>query len=100
MQDRVMEPISIKDVSEAVGVSERNLRYAFHEVAKMSPKRFFDRLRLNAVRKNLRSGNFRNVIDVSHTFGYWHSGKFASDYRSLFLEYPSESLILSSSKTN
>jgi len=92
MQERIMEPASIRDVTKAVGVSERNLRYAFHEVAKMSPKRFFDRMRLNQVRKLLRSGNFQSVIEVSHTFGYWHSGKFASDYRSLFYEYPSESL--------
>lgn len=92
MQERIMEPASIRDLTEAVGVSERNLRYAFHEVAKMSPKRFFDRMRLNQVRKLLRSGNFQSVIDVSQTYGYWHSGKFASDYKSLFYEYPSESL--------
>ena len=92
MYERVMDPISVIHVAEAVGVSERNLRYAFHEVAKMSPKMFFDRLRLNEVRKSLRSGNFQKVVDVSQSFGYWHSGKFASDYKSLFSEYPSESL--------
>ncbi len=92
MNERVMDPISILDIADAVGVSERNLRYAFHEVAKMSPKRFFDRLRLNQVRRLLKSGNYQNVIDVSQAFGYWHSGKFASDYKSLFYEYPSQSL--------
>lgn len=92
MHERVMDSISMRDVAREVGVSERNLRYAFHEVAKMSPKRFFDRLRMNQVRKYLRSGNFKNVIEVAQAFGFWHSGKFASDYRSLFVEYPSESL--------
>jgi len=92
MHERVMDPISILDVARAVGVSQRNLRYAFHEVAKMSPKRFFDRLRLNQVRKYLKSGNFRSVIEVSHSYGYWHTGKFASDYKSLFTEFPSDSL--------
>jgi AraC-like DNA-binding protein len=100
MFDHVLEPISILEVSKGIGVSERNLRYAFHEVAGISPKRFFDRIRLNQVRKLLRSGNFQSVIEVSQTYGYWHSGKFASDYQSLFYEFPSESLILSSSKTN
>ena len=47
---------------------------------------------VSEVRKSLRSGNFQSVIDVSQAFGYWHSGKFASDYKSLFSEYPSESL--------
>ena len=92
MQERIMDSISILDVAQAIGVSERNLRYAFHEVACMSPKRFFERLRMNQVRKHLRSGNFSHVIEVAQAFGYWHSGKFASDYKSLFLEYPSESL--------
>ena len=92
MHERVMDPISVIHVAEAVGVSERNLRYAFHEVAKMSPKMFFDRLRLNEVRQSLRSGNFQKVVEVSQAYGYWHSGKFASDYKSLFSEYPSESL--------
>jgi AraC family ethanolamine operon transcriptional activator len=92
MKEHMTEPISILEVAHAVGVSERNLRYAFHEVSKMSPKRFFDHIRLNHVRRSLKSGHFRNVIDVSNAYGFWHSGKFASDYKSLFYEYPSESL--------
>lgn len=85
-------PIKVSKLCNDIGVSERNLRYAFRDSSGLSPKQFIDRLRLNLVRNELKSGKYRKVVDVSGTFGYWHTGKFASDYFKLFNEYPSISL--------
>ena len=85
-------PIKISELCNEIGVSERNLRYAFRDASGLSPKQFVDRLRLNLVRNELKSGKFSKVVDVSGAFGYWHTGKFASDYYKLFSEYPSTSM--------
>ncbi|MEM9658891.1 MAG: helix-turn-helix domain-containing protein [Planctomycetota bacterium] len=86
--------ISLRDLSEASGVSERTLEYAFLEQYGMGPKRFMTAHRLLAVRRLLRAADPRtsSVADAANTWGFWHMGQFAADYRRRFDELPSETL--------
>ena len=73
-----------------MGTSERNLRYAFNQHAGISPKKYINYSRLNKARKLISGGKYDKIIEAAHHTGFWHTGKFASDYRMLFGEYPSE----------
>jgi AraC family ethanolamine operon transcriptional activator len=86
--------IRVSDLCEQLGVSERTLRYVFAELTGMSPAAYLRMQRLNDVRQALAQGHpeqFR-VKTVAYEHGFWHLGQFASDYRKLFGERPSETL--------
>ncbi len=89
------EPPSIRDICKRVGASERTLRYAFQEHMDVSPKQFLNAHRLNRVRRSLLSGpdGPSPIQDTAAEFGFWHTGQFAADYRSMFGELPSETLL-------
>jgi AraC family ethanolamine operon transcriptional activator len=82
--------ISITSLSRSLGVSERTLRYMFTEKTSLSPKKFIHSLKLNMIRKELKtSSSPHNIFHSAVKFGFWHSGQFAADYRRLFGELPS-----------
>ena len=88
------DPLSVQALCTATGVSKRTLEYAFNEYAGVAPKTYLNALRLNAVHKQLRgarSGQTR-VVEVANTWGFWHMGQFAADYRKLFGQNPSITL--------
>jgi len=89
--DRMDDTIQILDLCKEVGVSERHLRYLFKEKIGISPMKFVKRVKLNRARKLIKSNNQRqSIIEFAHQLGFWHSGQFANDYKSLFGELPSE----------
>ena len=90
MHENIENPISILQICQEIGVSERNLRYAFKDQTGLSPKKYLQSYKLNQVRRILKSGNFEKIVNVSHQFGYWHTGQFAADYKKLFGELPSD----------
>lgn len=88
------EPPMVRELCRLAGASERLLRYAFLERFGVSPKAYLLAVRLNGVRKELRAADpvCTKVIDVANSWGFWHMGQFAADYRRLFGELPSETL--------
>ena len=84
----------VTDLCIAVGVSERTLQYAFHEVIGMSPVAYLTRLRLHRVRKALRIGNqgLTTVSDQALRWGFWRFSDFSRAYKDCFGELPSETL--------
>ncbi|TWU13389.1 transcriptional regulator EutR [Symmachiella macrocystis] len=87
--------IKVRDICQAAGVSERTLQYLFLERFGIGPKEFLKALRLNKVRRQLRSAESKitKVADVANAWGFWHMGQFAADYRERFEELPSETLL-------
>ena len=86
-------PVTVREVCEASGVSWRTLDYAFKEHYGVSPEAFLKARRLNFVRQELRDSNGAGrVRDVASRWGFWHMSQFATDYRKLFDELPSETL--------
>jgi len=85
---------TIVDICAALGVSERTLRYAFHEYVGMSPVAYLRIRRLNHVRSVLASSDPRDVTitQVAMRYGFWHLGRFSGDYKLMFGEAPSVTL--------
>jgi AraC family ethanolamine operon transcriptional activator len=92
--DRPLNPPTVGELCVVTGVSKRTLEYAFAEHVGVRPKAYVKALRLNAVRRLLRSGSVptMRVADAANAWGFWHMGQFAADYRTLLGELPSETL--------
>ncbi len=87
-------PPTLLEVCNRVGASPRKLGYCFQDVLGLSPARYVKAVRLNAVRRELRSlgAQDTSVYDVAARWGFWHFGHFSSDYKRLFSELPSDTL--------
>lgn len=85
---------SLAELCAIAGVSERTLEYAFREQIGVTPGRYLRLRRLNAVRRELRDAEplSLRVTEVAMRFGFWELGRFASEYRALFGERPSETI--------
>lgn len=87
--------VGVSGLPLAMGTSRRELEYAFRETFAMSPRDFLEKIRLNAIRRELvrASGEMsRQVTTVALDHGISHLGRFPSLYRRLFGELPSETL--------
>src|SRR5262245_10159512 len=86
------EAVSIAQLSSTASVSERCLRDAFYEMYAMSPKRYLRLWQLHQVRRALRSPDRfdATVTDVATLHGFYELGRFASEYKALFGEVPSQ----------
>ena len=88
------EPVLVRDLANAANVSERKLRNAFHEYFGMSPARYLQNRQLTQVRRALCTSHpdETTVSELLVNHGVWEFGRFASRYRRLFGERPSETL--------
>ena len=75
-------------------VSERTLQYAFRERFGVTPQAFIKIRRLANVKSALRRADpdKETVGNIAAYFGFWHLGRFASEYRKAFGELPSVTL--------
>ncbi|MGC4074510.1 MAG: helix-turn-helix domain-containing protein [Nibricoccus sp.] len=88
MREHLGESINVPDICLNLGISRRELEYSFRSVFDQSPREYLQTLRLNAIRRKLRSSG-GSIIDVAFEHGINHLGRFSADYRALFGEYPS-----------
>ncbi len=86
--------VPIEALCRRIGVSRRNLFYAFDELLGLSPHRYRHALRLNAVRRALKVQSHADaaIADLAWRAGFAHPSRFAADYRQLFGERPSDTL--------
>ena len=86
--------VTLADLCEASGVSERRVRSAFYECYQMSPTAYLRVTALNAVRRELVEGpHLRGAVSRAATdWGFWHLSRFAAQYRALFGESPRHTL--------
>ena len=85
-------PIRQGELLSALGVGDRRLRRLFATVHGTSPTRWLTRHRLELARRRLERGEGDRVTDVGMSCGFFDLGRFASQYRRLFNELPSETL--------
>jgi AraC family ethanolamine operon transcriptional activator len=85
---------TIADLCEVAKVSERTLEYAFQERYGLTPNTYLRFYRLNGVHKTLRRADplSTTVTKIATDWGFWHFGHFASNYRKLFGQRPSDTL--------
>jgi AraC-like DNA-binding protein len=88
------QPLYIPELCKAIGVSERTLRVCCREQLGLGPKRYLLLRRLHLARRALREGSSdaTTVTEIATRYGFWHFGRFAGEYQSLFGEAPSSTL--------
>ena len=88
------QALYIPELSKAIGVSGRTLEVCCQEQLGISPKRYLLLRRMHLARRALRDGapDTTTVTEIATRYGFWHFGRFAGDYRSLFGETPSATL--------
>lgn len=79
-------------MARAAGVSPRTLQRHFARILSMAPRAVVRRLRLDAARQTLRSGECASVLDAATRHGFEHPGRFAIHYARIFGEPPSTTL--------
>jgi AraC family ethanolamine operon transcriptional activator len=80
------------ELCSQVGASRRKLTYCFQDVLGTSPMQYLRAVRLNGVRRELRSGEAAAVQDAAARWGFFHMGQFSTDYKKQFGELPSATL--------
>jgi AraC family ethanolamine operon transcriptional activator len=90
MHANLGEPLMMHDLCGAARASQRAVEYAFQDVYGVGPKQYLKMLRLNQVRRDLRTlpGDVASVTSIAHQYGFWHLGHFSVAYRQLFGETP------------
>ncbi len=88
------QPVSRAEIAEIACVSIRSLSRGFVKRHGVGPMTFLRQRRLEAAYRELLGGDegIINVTDVAMKFGFNHLGKFASVYRQMFGECPSQTL--------
>jgi transcriptional regulator GlxA family with amidase domain len=94
LRDNLGEPVTMSHLSHVVGVSERTLRAAFHDIVGISPKQHIIQERLRAARAALCAAvpGSATVTDIAMSYGFFELGRFAGRYRHAFGEVPSWTL--------
>ncbi|MEM9539277.1 MAG: helix-turn-helix domain-containing protein [Cyanobacteria bacterium P01_E01_bin.42] len=102
MGNCLQQPLTLKELARRLGSSSSALSYGFKDLFGMSPMRYLKVRRLNAVRRYLKAGDpEHHTVEVfANQFGFWNSGHFAKDYKTLFGELPSETLQTSTQRMN
>lgn len=89
------QPISLSKCCELTQTSKRTLQNYFEIVTGQSPSLFLKYWRLNGVRRMLQQAkNKISIGDAASYWGFWHLSQFSTDYKRLFNESPSKTLIM------
>jgi AraC-like DNA-binding protein len=88
------QSLYLPEICTAIGVADRTLRLCCQEHLGMGPKRYLLLRRMHLARRALRetAADAATVTEIAGKFGFWHFGRFAGAYRSLFGEMPSATL--------
>jgi AraC-like DNA-binding protein len=88
------ERVSLGNLCMAVDVPERTLNETFRRELGISPAAFIKGRRMFGAHRDLWRANPSRVLvsDIANSWGFWHMGQFAADYRRFFGELPRNTL--------
>ena len=88
------EPIQLSDLCTELGLTGRGVEQLFRDLLGLSPIAYLRHLRLHGARQALRNTppSSGSVKRIALEWGFWHLGRFASQYRMLFGESPSTTI--------
>jgi len=94
LEEDPYQPFYITETCKTIGVSERTLEVCCQEQLGVGPKRYLVLRRLHLARQALQEAapGATTVTDIATQYGFWHFGRFAGVYQSLFGESPSVTL--------
>lgn len=85
-------PVTLTELCDIACVSRRTLQYSFESILGINPKLYLRTNRLNQVRRLLSDSSTESVSDAAAYYGFYHLSQFATDYKRLFGELPSQTL--------
>jgi len=93
--ERSDTPVTVYEVCRELSVSRRNLQYCFSKVLGVSPYQYLRAFRLTGARRELQRSDPKagSITQAATNWGFWHLSRFAQDYRRMFGELPSETLL-------
>jgi AraC family ethanolamine operon transcriptional activator len=96
VREHAGETIPVSELCRVLGLSERTLRNAFHDVTGLAPKRWLLAERLHGVRRALcnAGGTATTVTRAATEHGFFELGRFTRVYKEMFGEVPSVTLRL------
>lgn len=86
MEERLAEPITLRDLCNTCSVSARTLQISFQSVMNRPPLQVLHELRLTRLRELLLCG--AKVATACKSVGLSHSGRLSASYQSMFGELP------------
>ncbi|GAB2466322.1 AraC family transcriptional regulator [Comamonas humi] len=84
----LFEPLSLDDLADALGVTNRTLNALCQKYRGVSPMHLVRNLRLDEARRELLSSQSRNVTEIAIECGFGHLGRFSAYYKERFGELP------------
>lgn len=93
MATRLAQPLTMTEIVEAVGVSERTLFEGFRRFRNTSPMAWLKARRMEKAHEALARGDENaSVTEIAMEWGFFHLGNFSAAYRDAYGERPSETL--------
>lgn len=93
IENHAREDLHLEDVESAAGISRFKLFEGFRKHFGVSPMAYLKKFRLTSARQEiLEDACARNISVIAMGWGFYHLGRFASEYRKLFNEAPSATL--------
>lgn len=94
IRENASERPSVSEIANAAGVSARTLHKLFLQYKGLPPQQALLRARLQAVRDELeRCGVSTKITDVALRWSFFDLGRFAGQYKRLFGEIPSQTVM-------
>ena len=91
--EHACEPLTLSDIADAVDVPVRTLLHSFKRFRNTTPMQLVRTARIERSREMLmKAGLNARVGDIALAWGFANLGRFASAYRELYGETPSETL--------
>jgi AraC-like DNA-binding protein len=94
LAENLLQPLYLAEICAATGASERSLRACCLEHFGVGPVQYLWLRRMHLVRRALlmATPEMSTVTQTAMDHGFWETGRFAAQYRSLFGEPPSVTL--------
>jgi AraC-like DNA-binding protein len=86
MKQELQQPLSVRDLAEAVSMSESGFAHMFKATTGVSPLQFLKQLRMEQARRLLLGGS--NVSEAADSVGYASLSHFISEFKRYFGKSP------------
>lgn len=96
LHSKIEQYIDIPDILKELNISESQLHYLFKKEYGITPKKYLQYLRLNAIKKELLLADPHsvNIAEIAQKYNFFHMSHFSLEYKKLFGQTPSKTLSL------
>ena len=94
LHENIDKPVDMAMITNKVNIRRSQLYNAFQKEYGITPKKYLQQLRLNAIKKELllSDPNSVTVSGIAKKYHFRQMGHFAAGYKQLFGETPSQTL--------